>query len=64
MNLLHSNVISGLDPFPQSLETAIPFPALLLCFVYLEAGLPPDAALRSAMADYEHSFASWELKLL
>jgi hypothetical protein len=45
-------------------ENAIPYPAFLLSRVYLEAGLPPEAALRSAMADYEHSFSSWELKLL
>ena len=48
----------------ETVENAIPYIAYALYWVYLEAGLPPDAALRSAMADYEHSFASWELKLV
>jgi hypothetical protein len=38
-------------------EHAIPYSAFLLCLVYLEAGLPLNAALRSAMADYEHGFS-------
>lgn len=55
---MHTNFV------PEPPEDAIPYPVFILRRVYLDAGLPPDAALRSAMADFEHSFSSWELKLL
>jgi hypothetical protein len=41
-------------------EDAIPDLAFILGLVYLEAGLPPEAALRSALADYECSFSGVE----
>ncbi len=43
---------------------AIPYPALLLSAVYIQAGLSSEAALRAAMADYEHDFSSWDLKMI
>jgi hypothetical protein len=54
------------EPTPSELPAtdAIPYSALLLSAVYIQAGLPPEAALRAAMADYEHNFSSWDLKLI
>jgi hypothetical protein len=43
-------------------EDVIPDLAFILGLVYLEAGLPPEAALRSALADYECSFSGAELE--
>jgi hypothetical protein len=48
----------------QAIADAIPYPAVLLLFIYLEAGLPPDAALRAAMADYEQFVQPWILNLV
>ncbi len=58
------NLIPRNGPRPEFLENAMPYPVFMLRQVYLEAGLPPEAALRSALADYEQSFSSWELKLI
>jgi hypothetical protein len=54
------------EPIPSELPAtdAIPYPALLLSAVYIQAGLSPEAALRAAMADYEHDFSSWDLKMI
>jgi hypothetical protein len=38
----------------------IPDLAIILSLVYMGAGLPPEPALRSALADYIHSFSSYE----
>ena len=46
------------------LEDVIPDPAFILGLVYLEAGLPPEAALRFALADYECSFRGVEVESL
>jgi len=48
-----------LEPPPEDL---IPDLAFILGLVYLEAGLPPEAALRSALADYECSFSGLEME--
>jgi hypothetical protein len=55
---MHTNLIHSDNLRPEALESEIPFPAFILSLVYLQAGLPPDAAIRSAMADYEQSFSS------
>jgi hypothetical protein len=54
------------EPMPGEMPAAdaIPYHALLLSVVYLQTGLPPEAAVRAAMADYEHDFSSWDLKLI
>ncbi len=51
-------------PVDEASANAIPYPALLLSVVYRNAGLPPADALRAAMADYEHGFSSWDLKMI
>ena len=61
---MNTDLMPNNIPHPQSLAVTIPYPAFLMSQVYLQAGLPPDAALRAALADYEHSFSSWELKLI
>ena len=38
-------------------EYTIPDLAIILSLVYMGAGLPPEPALRSALADYLHSFS-------
>jgi len=45
-------------------DDLIPDLAFILGLVYLEAGLPPEAALRSALADYECSFSGGEMEPL
>ena len=45
-------------------EDVIPDLAFILGLVYLEAGLPPEAALRSGMADYECGFSEAEMEAL
>jgi hypothetical protein len=45
-------------------EDVIPDLAFILGLVYLEAGLPPEAALRSALADYVCSFSGMEMEAL
>ena len=39
------------------MEYTIPDLAIILSLVYLGAGLPPEPALRAALADYIHSFS-------
>ena len=46
------------------LEGVIPDLAFILGLVYLEAGLPPEAALRSGLADYECSYSGMEMETL
>lgn len=55
-NLIHSN-----NHHPETLDNVIPLPAFILSLAYLQAGLPREAAMRSAMADYEQSFSSGAL---
>jgi hypothetical protein len=45
-------------------EGVIPDLAFILGLVYLEAGLPPEAALRSGLADYECSYSGLEMEAL
>jgi hypothetical protein len=45
-------------------EGVIPDLAFILGLVYLEAGLPPEAALRSGLADYECSYSGLEMETL
>jgi len=45
-------------------EDVIPDLAFILGLVYLEAGLSPEAALRSGLADYECSFSGAEMEAL
>jgi len=45
-------------------EKNIPDAAFILGLVYLEAGLTPEAALRSAMADCSCSFPDLQLETL
>jgi hypothetical protein len=49
---------------PPPVEDMIPDLAFLLGLVYLDAGLPPEAALRSALADYECSFSGPQMEAL
>jgi len=60
---MHTTLI---EPDATRLETppegVIPDLAFILGLVYLEAGLPPEAALRSGLADYECSFSGLEIE--
>jgi hypothetical protein len=42
------------------MKYTIPELALILSLVYMGAGLPPEPALRAALADYIHSFSGKE----
>ena len=60
---MHTTLIDTDPPRLETLpEDAIPDLAFILGLVYLEAGLPPEAALRSALADYECSYSGMEME--
>ena len=61
---MYTSLMPGNQLYLEVHEDAIPLPVYILHRVYLDAGLPPDAALQSARADYEHGFSLWELKLI
>jgi hypothetical protein len=61
--LMHTTFIDDDAPRLEiTSEDVIPDLAFILGLVYLEAGLPPEAALRSGMADYECSFSEAEME--
>ena len=60
---MHTTLIERDAPRLDTLpEGVIPDLAFILGLVYLEAGLPPEAALRSGLADYECSFSGLEME--
>ena len=60
---MHTTLIEPDTPrLDISPEGVIPDLAFILGLVYLEAGLPPEAALRSGLADYECSFSGLEME--
>ena len=62
-SLMHTTLIEPDTPrLDISPEGVIPDLAFILGLVYLEAGLPPEAALRSGLADYECSFSGLEIE--
>jgi len=58
-----SGLRSPISGHPSS-EDAIPDLAFILGLVYLEAGLPPEAALRAGLADFECGFSEVEMESL
>jgi hypothetical protein len=59
---MHTAIIDhDAPPLEIPTEGVIPDIAFILGLIYLEAGLPPEAALRSALADYECSFSGVEM---
>jgi hypothetical protein len=59
---MHTAIIDhDAPPLEIPTEDVIPDLAFILGLIYLEAGLPPEAALRSALADYECSFSGVEM---
>ena len=62
---MYSTLIPNETPRAEMpVEDAIPEAAFILGLVYMEAGLSPEAALRSAMADYMCSFPEAEMALI
>jgi hypothetical protein len=62
---MHTTLVDTDAPrldFPA--EDVIPDLAFILGLVYLEAGLPPEAALRAGLADFECSFSGMEMEPL
>jgi hypothetical protein len=57
MSTIHPTLVHSPEHGLQTLvRQPIPNCAFVLCLVYLDVGLPPEAALSAALADYECGF--------